>query len=75
MDVTSAFLNGDLEDEIYIYFFDVKSNNLVCKQNKSIYGLKQSSKCWNINLDNFLKNQVFSQSNINLCIYNKFYNN
>ena len=78
MDVTSAFLNGDLEDEIYMYqpeYFDVKNDNLVCKLNKSIYGLKQSPKCWNINLDNFLKKQGFSQSNADSCIYNKFDNN
>ena len=46
MDVKTASLHGDLEEEIYItqpYGFKVLGKeNWVCKLNKSLYGLKQS---------------------------------
>ena len=77
MDVTGAFLNGNLDNEIYMYqpdYFNDKNKDLVCKLTKSIYGLKQSPKCWNDNLDKFLKDQGFVQSISDSCIYTKFIN-
>lgn len=48
-DVKSAFLNGELEEHIFMKqpegFTD--NPNLVCKLKKSLYGLKQSPRCWN----------------------------
>ena len=44
MDVKMVFLNGDLEEEVYMKllegFFSSEGENLVCKFKKSIYGLK-----------------------------------
>ena len=49
MDVTAAFLNGTLEEEVYMKqsdgFVVEGQENLVCKLEKSIYGLNQSPCC------------------------------
>ena len=50
MDVTTAFLHGDIDAEIYMKqppgFEDAKDPTAVWKLHKSIYGLKQSPLCW-----------------------------
>ena len=43
--------------------------HLVCKLKRSIYGLKQSPRCWNHALDAELKNMGFVQSSGDPCIY------
>ncbi|KAK1680533.1 hypothetical protein QYE76_041381, partial [Lolium multiflorum] len=48
MDVKMAFLNGDIEEELYMVqpkgFFDPKNADMVCKLQHSIYGLRQASR-------------------------------
>ena len=50
MDVKTAFLNGNLEEEIYmaqpIGFVTNGQEDKVCRLKRSIYGLKQSSRAW-----------------------------
>ena len=50
MDVKKAFLNGDLDEEIYMEqderFFALRQEKKVCKLVKSLYGLKQALEQW-----------------------------
>ena len=55
MDVKTAFLNGSLEEDIYMQqlegFIDRGQEHMACKLQRSIYGLKQASRTWNIRFD------------------------
>ncbi len=59
MDVTTAFLNGELEEEVYMKqpecFIVEGQEQLVCKLKRSTYSLKQSPRCWNSALDSQLR--------------------
>ena len=73
MDVVSAFLNGELKEEIYMRQppgYELKGKEeLVCKLRKSIYGLKQSPRCWNEKLCNHLKSLGFKESGADSCVF------
>ena len=73
MDVVSAFLNGELEDEIFMRqpegFVDPNNSTKVCKLNRSLYGLKQSARCWNLMMDDYLKSSGYTQSAADPCVY------
>ena len=69
MDVTTAFLNGELKEDIYMKQPEGYAANLVCKLKKSIYGLKQSPRCWNFTLDSCLKKMGFVQTTGDPCLY------
>ena len=75
MDVKTAFLNGSLDCDIYMSqpegFVDPDRPNHVCKLKKSIYGLKQSARCWNTTLDEYLKSVGYRKGNADGCIYVK----
>ena len=50
VDISHAFLNGDLEEEIYMdqpEGFEVGGPEYVCRLKKSLYGLKQAGRVWN----------------------------
>lgn len=64
IDVKTAFLNGDLEEEIYMkqpagYNW---GENIVLKLKKALYGLKQAARAWNIRLTEVLKAHGFEVS-------------
>ena len=69
IDVTTALLNGKLEEEVYMQqpngFVCQGKEEHVCKLKKSIYGLKQSPRC----LDTYLKKLKFVQTASDPCIY------
>ena len=55
MDVTTAFQNGEFDEVVYMKqpegFIAEGQEHLVCRLKRSIYGLKQSPRCWNQTLD------------------------
>ena len=67
LDVTAAFLNGKLQEEIYMKqpegFVTKVREHLVCRLKRSLYELKQSSRCWHATLDQYLKELGVLQSN------------
>ena len=73
MDEVTAFLNGNLEEEIYIEQPEgySKSGDLVCHLKKSIYSLKQSPRCWNKELQEYLTSIGFMQSTADPCVFIK----
>lgn len=77
MDVKTAYLHASIDCEIYMKQpegFEVESKTgeeLVCKLNKSLYGLKQSGRNWNKMLNDFLIENDFVQNSTDHCVYSK----
>ena len=73
MDVSTAFLHGELTEEVYMRqpegFIESGKEHLVCHLQRSIYGLKQSPRCWNHTLDSRLKEMGFTQAPSDPCLY------
>ena len=65
LDIETAFLHGDLEEEIYMeqpsHFVDPQFPNYVCKLHKSLYGLKQSPRMWHFKLHTYLVSIGFNR--------------
>ena len=62
MDVKSAFLHSDLQEEIYMeqHLGYVQNNSsLVCRLKKSLYGLKKDPRAWYAKMDSFLLDTGF----------------
>ncbi|WRX11510.1 Reverse transcriptase [Theobroma cacao] len=75
MDVKTAFLNGDLEKRIYMAqpegFIKKGHEHKVYELHRSIYGLKQTSRSWNIRFDTIIKSYGFQQNVDEPCVYKK----
>jgi len=73
MDVKTAFLDSYLSEDVYMVqpegFVNPKHPNKVCKLQKSIYGLKQVSRSWNLRFDEKIKEFDFSQNQDEPCVY------
>jgi hypothetical protein len=71
--VKIAFLNGDLEDEVYMKQFEGFDDNSqkTCKLRKSIYGLKQASRKWYIKFHKVIISYSFIENLVDQCIYLK----
>ncbi|RVX15068.1 Retrovirus-related Pol polyprotein from transposon TNT 1-94 [Vitis vinifera] len=75
MDVKTTFLNGNLDEDIYMEqpegFAKKGNEHLVCKLKKSIYGLKQASRQWCIKFNNTITSFGFKENTVDQCIYLK----
>nr|AAK52163.1 putative polyprotein [Oryza sativa Japonica Group] len=75
MDVKTAFLNGNLDEDVYMTqpkgFVDPQSAKRICKLQKSIYGLKQASRSWKICFDEVVKVLGFVKNEEEPCVYKK----
>ncbi|KAK4404061.1 Retrovirus-related Pol polyprotein from transposon TNT 1-94 [Sesamum angolense] len=77
MDVKTAFLNGDLEEEIYMEqpegFVVPGLESKICKLRKSLYGLKQAPKQWYEKFDSTLSSNGFKTNASDTCVYTKLF--
>lgn len=75
MDVKTAFLNGELDEQVYMSqpegFKVSGKENLVCKLKRSIYGLKQASRQWYLKFDKVVTSFGFIENTFDQCIYMK----
>ena len=79
LDVKTAFLYGDLEEDIYMIqpegFIVQGQENLVCKLRKSLYGLKQAPRQWYKKFDSFMHKIGFKRRETDHCCYVKSFDN
>ena len=70
-----ALLNGNLSEDMYMTqpegFVDPKNARKICKLQKSIYGLKQASRSWNLHFDEVVKGFGFIKNEEESCVYKK----
>lgn len=75
MDVKSAFLNGELEEEMYVSqppgFVDDTHPRKVMRLNRALYGLCQAPRAWNAKLDASLQQLGFKRSTTEHAVYTR----
>ncbi|GKC87497.1 retrovirus-related pol polyprotein from transposon TNT 1-94 [Tanacetum coccineum] len=75
MDVKTAFLNGELREEVYVSqpegFVDPDNPNHVYKLKKALYGLKQAPRAWYDMLSSFLLSQKFSKGVVDPTLFTR----
>nr|GEX18444.1 hypothetical protein [Tanacetum cinerariifolium] len=73
INVKTAFLNGNLRDEVYVSqpdgFVDQDNPNHVYKLKKALYGLKQAPRAWYDMLSSFLISQDFSKGSVDPTLF------
>ena len=72
VDITSAFTNGELEEDIYMRQpegFHIGGPDMVCKLKKSLYGLKQAARQWNKKLHSVLTEMGFKRIESDCSVY------
>ena len=66
MDVKTVFLNGDLDEEVYMkqpeVFISNGNDHMVCKLKKSIYGLRQASRQWHLKFHDVISSFGFMEN-------------
>ena len=75
MDVKSAFLNGYINEEVYVEqppgFEDDKKSHHVYKLRKALYGLKQAPRAWYERLRDFLLSKGFKMGKVDTTLFTK----
>jgi len=75
MDVKSAFLNGDLQEEVYVHqppsFSDPRHVGQVLRLRKALYALKQAPRAWNAKLDSELLSLGFRKCSVEHAVYRR----
>lgn len=73
LDVKTAFLHGELEEDIYMTqpdgFYIPGKEDYVCKLKKSLYGLKQSPRQWYKRFDSYMIQLGYNRSPYDCCVY------
>lgn len=72
-DVKTAFLYGELKEDVYMHQpigFDDNTDR-VCKLRKSLFGLKQASRCWNHKFKSFIEKFGFVACQSDPCVFVK----
>lgn len=73
LDVHDTFLNGDLDEEVYMEqqpgFFNSYAPTYVCKLTKTVYGLKQSPRAWFHKFNTYLQHLGFTSSRSNSSMF------
>ena len=68
MDVKTAILHGELEEEIYMQqpkgFEEKGKENMVCRLRKSLYGLKQAPRQWYKKFESFMLEHKFQKTQV-----------
>ena len=79
MDVKTTFLNGNIDEEVYIeqpLGFETKDRKeYVCRLKKALYGLKQAPRAWYAKMDAYLQRLGFMKNFANSNLYIKVVNN
>jgi len=76
MDVKTTFLNGDIDETIYMVqpenFVSGNSKSMVCKLKKFIYSLKRASRQWYHKFHQVITSYGFEANIVDDCVYYKF---
>jgi hypothetical protein len=70
-DVKTAFLYGNIDEILYMQQPDGYQDGTkrVCKLNRSLYGLKQASRCWNQRFTSVLSRLGLHPTNADACVF------
>ena len=73
MDMKTAFLNGKIEEEVYIEqlegFETFNRESHVCRLKRALYGLKQAPRAWYTRMDNYFTGLGFTKSEADANLY------